>query len=91
VKQAPRSPEAHNSLGWVLTADGQTAEAIAHLETALRLKPDFLEAHINLASAFAQGRDLAEAESEARAATKLAPAVRRRTVPLDGCLVFAGT
>jgi len=55
VKQAPRSPEAHNSLGWVLTADGQTAEAIAHLETALRLKPDFLEAHINLASAFAAG------------------------------------
>src|SRR4029450_10776786 len=50
VKLAPRSPDAHNSLGWVLNAQGQAHDAVAEFQTALRLKPDFLQAHINLAN-----------------------------------------
>ena len=41
VKLAPGNPEGHNSLGWVLFSQGQTADAISQLQIALRLKPDF--------------------------------------------------
>jgi Flp pilus assembly protein TadD len=43
----PNNPEAHNSLGWVLLAQGQTDDAIFHFRAALRAKPAFAQAHIN--------------------------------------------
>ena len=73
VKLAPASPEGHNSLGWVLFSQGQTGEAISQIRIALRLKPNFLPARINLANALAQSGNLVEAESEAREAVRLAP------------------
>src|SRR5262245_47539371 len=51
VRIAPNSPEGHNSLGWVLLAQEQTDPAIQQFHTALRLKPEFMQAHINLANA----------------------------------------
>ena len=73
VKLAPASAEGHNSLGWVMFSQGQTAEAILQIRQALRLKPNLTAAHINLANALAQSGNLADAESEARAAVRLAP------------------
>ncbi|MFZ0881202.1 MAG: tetratricopeptide repeat protein, partial [Candidatus Acidiferrales bacterium] len=51
---APRSPEGQNSLGWVLLRQGQIDSAISHLRMAVQLKPDFPQAHINLANALGQ-------------------------------------
>jgi Tfp pilus assembly protein PilF len=73
VKLAPASAEGHNSLGWVMFSQGQTAEAVLQIRQALRLKPNLTAAHINLANALAQSGSLADAESEARTAVRLAP------------------
>ena len=51
VRLAPQSPEGHNSLGWVLLAEDQLDAAIRQFQTALKLRPDFVEAHINFANA----------------------------------------
>jgi len=47
-----RNPEcwlAHNNLGNVLEGRGQIDEAIAHYKKALEIKPNYAEAHNNLA------------------------------------------
>ena len=40
VRLAPKSPEGHNSLGWVLLAQGEAQPAISQFRTALQFKPD---------------------------------------------------
>src|ERR1700676_1879681 len=77
VRLAPNAPEGHNSLGWVLLKTGNQDEAVAQLRAALKLNPDFVEAHINLANALAARRDIEgaieAAINESRIAVKLAP------------------
>ena len=77
VRLAPNAPEGHNSLGWVLLKTGNPDEAVAHLRAAVKLKPAFVQAHINLANALAVKRDrqgaIEAAINEARTAVKLAP------------------
>ena len=48
VKVSPGAARAHNNLGFALTEMGRLPEAIAELETALRILPDYPEAHCNL-------------------------------------------
>jgi Flp pilus assembly protein TadD len=76
-------PEAHASLGYVLTLQGRLAEAIDACETAIRLRPDFARAHMNLATAALLGGDLARgfAAYEWR---KQIEAYRRDFTPLEG-------
>src|ERR1700716_1742142 len=57
VRLAPNASAGHNSLGWVLLKTGNLDEAVAQLRTAVKLKPDLVEAHINLANALAANRD----------------------------------
>jgi Tfp pilus assembly protein PilF len=52
VQLSPRSPEGHNSLGWVLLAQGLIDPAIAQFQATLDLRVDFFQAHINLSNAF---------------------------------------
>ncbi len=47
----PDYAEAHLNLGTVLIEQGKSAEAIPHLERALRLNPDLAEAHCSLGAA----------------------------------------
>ena len=58
VKVAPGYAEGHNLLGWVLLAQEHVAESISQFRIALRLKPDFAQAHMNLANALARSGDL---------------------------------
>lgn len=51
-------PEAHASLGYILTMQGRSVEAISACETAIRLQPDFAQAHWNLAIAALLSGDL---------------------------------
>src|SRR5262249_25508792 len=51
IEVAPRSPEAHNSLGWVFLNQGQIDPAIAQFRTAIGIKTGFPQAHLNLANA----------------------------------------
>ncbi len=71
----PSSWMAHNNLCTMLSKrPGGLAEAIAHCEAALRLRPGYAEAHNNLGSAWAQLPDrLPDAIAEFRAALATKP------------------
>src|ERR1700732_4088944 len=73
LRLVPSSPEGHNSLGWVLLAQGQTEEAIVHFRAALRAKPAFAQAHINLSNALVQKGDREGAVLQARDAVQETP------------------
>src|SRR5437870_5547954 len=49
----PRSPVGQYSWGLALAQEGKLTEAIEHYTTALRIKPDYADAHINLGIALA--------------------------------------
>jgi len=71
----PRSPAVHVNFAFILRHDGRMAGAIAHLKSALGLKPDFAKAHDNLGFALGGSGRLQEAEAEFERATDLAPDV----------------
>lgn len=58
----PGHPEANGELGAVLIAKDRTAEAIPHLELAIRSKPDLWPAYQQLGQAYATQKNYARAE-----------------------------
>jgi len=64
---------AQNNLAAGLLTAGHRDEAQAHYEAALRLKPDYAEAHAGLASVFADNGKLDEAVAENTEALRLNP------------------
>src|ERR1700726_774276 len=73
VQLQPRSPEGHNSLGWVLLAQKQVDLAIAQFQAALDLRMDFFQAHMNLSSAYLLKGDRKRGAPEGREAVRFAP------------------
>lgn len=64
----------HNLGSALLDEPGRLPEAIDHLQAALRIQPDSVEAHTDLGNAWSKMPDrLAEAISEYRAALRIAP------------------
>ena len=90
LRLVPSSPEGHNSLGWVLLAQGQTDDAIVHFRAALRAKPAFAQAHINLSNALVQKGDHEGAVRQARDAVQEAPRDSESHHALGRALAFAG-
>lgn len=64
---------AHNNLGNILAAKGQTDEAIPHFQEALHLKPDYAEAHYNLGIALGNKGQIDEAIRQYQEAIRLKP------------------
>jgi len=62
----PGHPEANGELGAVLVAEDRFAEAIPHLELAIRSKPDLWPAYEQLGRAYAAQKDYARAETVLR-------------------------
>ncbi|WP_158931779.1 tetratricopeptide repeat protein [Acidisphaera sp. S103] len=58
IRLDPHLPEAHASLGHILTLRGRLPEAIEACEAAISLRPDFAQAHWNLAIAALLSGDL---------------------------------
>jgi len=58
----PGHPEANGEMGAVLVAKDRTAEAIPHLESAIRSKPDLWPAYQQLGQAYATQKNYARAE-----------------------------
>ena len=56
VRDRPDNPYAHADYGLALGQEGRTDAAIAELTAALRLKPDFADAHYNLGLGADAGR-----------------------------------
>src|SRR3989454_1085864 len=69
----PRSPVGQYSWGLALAQEGKLTEAIEHYTTALRIKPDYADAHINLGIALAQQGKPAEAIEHYPQALQLKP------------------
>ena len=82
LRRGPRQPRRRPA------DQGKLEEAIAEFRTAIRLKPDFAEAHYNLGIALAGQGKLEEAIAEYRAAIRLKPddaeAHNNLGVALDG-------
>jgi tetratricopeptide (TPR) repeat protein len=61
------------TLGTVFLQEGKLSDAIGHYEQALRIKPDYAEAHYNLGVALAQVGRVGEAIGHLEQALKLRP------------------
>jgi protein O-mannosyl-transferase len=81
---------AHNNLAGVLASRGEDAEAIRHLEEALRLKPDHAGARENLGLLLARHGRAEEAIRELREAARLRPDAPAARAALAGLLAAGG-
>ena len=61
------------NLGVVLVREGKLAEAAAQHERALRIKPDYAEAHTNLGLVLFMQGDLAQAAAQFETALRIKP------------------
>lgn len=68
LKDDPNLPEAHDVLGGLLENRGRVDAALAEYREAVRLRPGFGKAHLDLGAALASRRDLAGAAEEFRKA-----------------------
>ena len=84
----PAAWMAHNNLGLILVESGARADAMAHFAEAIRLKPDFADAHNNLGNALAKipGRGAA-AIAEFEQALRLEPGLVPAQINLGWALV----
>src|SRR5947209_3479175 len=57
----PNNVDAWHFLGLIAGQTGRDAQAVEYLRTALRLKPDFAAAHLNLGNVFMSQKQLPEA------------------------------
>jgi tetratricopeptide (TPR) repeat protein len=73
VIKSPHKPRQHYNLGVVLARKGNLDDAIEHYLTALKIKPDYLEAYYNLGNALARKGDAKAAIYNYRKALQLNP------------------
>jgi tetratricopeptide (TPR) repeat protein len=73
LREVPESFEVHELLGLVYSAQFQDARATAHLEKAVRLKPDSAAARTNLATNLARRERYPLAEEQFKKALELEP------------------
>jgi protein O-mannosyl-transferase len=90
---ATRNPSAwiaQNNIAKILIDEGTYADAIRHLGTALRLKPDHQEAHYNLGNALRLTGDVAGAIEHYEVAVRLNPNDTNARNNLAGLLLQTG-
>ncbi len=73
LTRAPDVPDLHDQLGFALQQQGRTAEAIAALETALRLDPNYYHSYNNLGTVLATAGRLEEAVAAFREGVRRVP------------------
>jgi len=69
----PEDGETHNNLGMILFQEGRVAEAISHLEQAVRLRPEYAQGHHTLGKALALAGRVPEAIGHLEQALRLQP------------------
>ncbi|NJL07184.1 MAG: GNAT family N-acetyltransferase [Bacteroidales bacterium] len=78
IELCPGVADAHGGLGHVLARLGQREEAVAALETAVRLKPNFIEAEVSLGNMLEDLGRLSPSDKIRFARANVALADRRR-------------
>jgi tetratricopeptide (TPR) repeat protein len=84
------NPEALNNYGAVLVELGRLPEAIGRLQQAVRAKPDYAEAHFNLANALRRSDQTEQAIASFRTALSLRPGYVEALQNLSDALREAG-
>lgn len=79
----PNQPLAHEVLGRLLESVGKTPDAVSHYKEAIRLRPDFGKAHVDLGAVLVRRGDRAAAAAEFRLA-QADPDPEVRSVALRG-------
>ena len=69
----PNNPYSHNSLGYSLSQQGETKEAIEHYLKALTIHPDLATAHNNLGLIYSNQNDLEKAHFHLNRAIQIIP------------------
>jgi tetratricopeptide (TPR) repeat protein len=82
LARPPRDPNLLNKLGNILIVDEQWNEAIALLQRAVELRPDFAEAHLNLGLALRGGTRFEESLLAYRRAIELQPNLAKALLEL---------
>lgn len=70
-KKNPLSPEVHNALGSAYDNLGQAGQAVEMFKTALKFRPDYLDAYTNLGVAYERANNYSEAELALNRALKV--------------------
>ena len=83
--QAGRMPRRTTTWGLSLQEQGKLGEAIASWQQAIRLKPDYAEAHNNLGNALREQGKLEEAAASLQQAIRLKPDYAEAHNNLGGC------
>ncbi len=74
-------PLAHEVLGGLLEAEGKMPEAVSHYKEAIRMRPDFGQAHLDLGAVLARKGDRTGAAAEFRVAqSDPDPQIREKAV-----------
>jgi protein O-mannosyl-transferase len=74
IEAYPQAARPHNNLGFaLLEIPGRLPDAIAEYQAALRIRPDYVEAHYDLGNALVKAGRLPEAIAEFQAAVRIAP------------------
>jgi len=78
VRAVPEAARPHNALGNALEKAGRVPQAITEYRIALRIRPDYAEAHLSLGNAFlSDPAKLSDAIAEFRSALRIEPAYSR--------------
>ncbi|MGD0058242.1 MAG: tetratricopeptide repeat protein [Verrucomicrobiia bacterium] len=85
-----RCAEADNELGILVQGAGQVQEAVRHYEQALRLNPDFADAHRNLGNALMQTGRIQEAIAHYEQALRTRPDFFEANNNLGNALLQSG-
>ena len=90
VEAYPLSITAHNNLGRALAEQERPQEAIAELETAIALEPDYAHARYNLGVLLMQQGRVAEAETQFRASLDREPRMPQAWSDLGNAMLRQG-
>jgi tetratricopeptide (TPR) repeat protein len=77
IKSSPRNIQALNNLGVIYMSQKNYKWAIIRFQDALAIKPDYVDAHYNLACLYSQKKDVARSFHYLKAAIKLNPEARQ--------------